>query len=97
MSLKYERMADDSLAAWLSGDASRFRDLCTLVVDQLGAVVVEELLDVEQSYVDVKLNGHLITLHSEAQVGVAVMATSTDTEATVREVAEKVTSAWSAR
>jgi len=96
MYLKYERMADDRLAAWLSGDASRFRDLYALMVDQLGAVVVEELLDIEQSYVDVKLNGDLITLHSEAQVGVAVMATSTDTEATVREVAEKVAAAWSA-
>ncbi len=96
MYLKYERMADDRLAAWLSGDASRFRDVYALIVDQLGAVVVEELLDIEQSYVDVKLNGDLITLHCEAQVGVAVMATSTDTEATVREVAEKVAAAWSA-
>ena len=94
MAVKYERMADNSLAAWLSDNSSRFNDLCDLVVKQFDAVVREELIDVEQCYVDVEVDGKLITLHSEAQVGVAVMATTTDTESTVRQVAEKIAAVW---
>lgn len=94
MSVRYTRMADKSLAAWLSNDADRFNELCNLVVSELGAQVREELIDLDQCYVDVEVDGHLITLHSEAFLGVAVMATTPQTEETVRRVAEHVHARW---
>ncbi len=94
MSVRYERMADQSLAGWVGDDPQRFTELYQLVVQQLGGVVREELIDIEQSYVDVEVEGHLITLHSEASLGVSVMATTPDTEATVRRVAEFVAEQW---
>ena len=94
MSVRYTRMADNSLAGWLSNDADRFSELCDLVVSELGAQVREELIDLDQCYVDVEVDGQLITLHSDASLGVAVMATTPETEETVRRVAEHVHTRW---
>ncbi len=88
-------MADQSLAAWLSNDPSKFKTLCDQVVDELGGEIKEELIDLEQSYVDVEVDGQLITLHSEAFMGVAVMATTPETEETVKRVAEHIDTKWS--
>lgn len=95
MSVNYSRMADQSLAAWLSKEPTKFKALCDLVVNQLGGQIRNELIDLDQSYVDVEVDGQLITLHSEAFLGVAVMATTPETEETVRRVAEHVYAQWS--
>jgi hypothetical protein len=94
MSVRYSRMADGSLAAWVFDEPSNFAAVCDLVVRELGGEVREELIGLDQSYVDVEVDGHLVTLHSEAFMGVAVLATTPETEATVRRVAEHVDAHW---
>ena len=90
MSVRYSRMADGSLAAWVSNEPSSFAEVCDIVVRQLGGQIREELIDLDQSYVDVEVDGQLITLHSEAFLGVCVLATTPETEETVQRVAEYI-------
>ena len=94
MSVRYTRMEDRSLAAWLCNDASQFNEMLNLVVNKLDGQVREELIGPDQCYIDVEVDGQLITLHSEALLGVAVIATVPETEPTVRRVAEYLYTHW---
>ena len=96
----YERMADDSLAGWLTigtekHESAYVGELTALVLEHFGGTVVESLscpFTLDTVYIDVKLeDGETITLHSNENMGVCVMATTRDpnNEAAVRRVADR--------
>ena len=96
----YERMADDSLAGWLTigtekHESAYVGELKALVLEHFGGTVVESLscpFTFDPVYIDVKLDdGQTITLHSYENMGVCVMATTRDpnNEAAVRRVADR--------
>ena len=99
-SVTYERMADGTLAGWLTIGAEKLEseyvfELKALVLEHFGGTVVEALADftMDPVYIDVKLNGgETITLHSYENMGVAVFAMTLDpsNEAAVRRVADHV-------
>ena len=93
MTVHYTHLADGTLAAWISENADRFVE-ARRWIEQRGGQVQTELLGLDQSYVDYDIDGQRITLHSEAFGGIAVLTTTPDTEATVRQIARAICLDW---
>ena len=88
MPVKYSQMADKTLVGWVAEDASNFSQLYACIRENYEVQILEELIGMEQCYVDIAIKGKVITLHSEANLGVCVMASTPDTNETVQHVAE---------
>ena len=98
-SIKYDRMADGTLAAWIhpTPDTGLLRRLADVLVADLGGKMGKRLDGVDQVYWDFVVDRVKLTLHSEHYLGIAVLANSrqADAEATLRRVAEKLCSSVS--